>query len=67
MNKFDINRNKLKIGDIVVLCNCSEAVERCFEFWEVFSDNKFTQHSVFIRGIISGKTDSFHCDCLKKS
>lgn len=66
MNKFDINKNKLEICDIVVLCDCAEAISREFEFWVIFSDNKFTKHSVFIRGITTGKTDSFDCKCLKK-
>jgi len=66
MNKFDINKNKLEIGDIVVLCDCAEAISREFEFWEVYEDNKFTSHSVFIRGLTSRKSDSFYCDCLKK-
>lgn len=66
MNKVDINKNKLEIGDIVVLCNCVEAISREFEFWEVYADNLFTNHSVFIRGLTSSKSDSFYCDCLKK-
>lgn len=66
MNKVDINKNKLEIGDIVILCNCVEAISREFEFWEVYADNLFTNHSVFIRGLTSSKSDSFYCDCLKK-
>ena len=66
MNKFDINKSQLEIGDIVVLCDCAEARTREFEFWEVYADNNFTSHSVFIRGITSRKNDSFCCDCLKK-
>lgn len=66
VNKFDINRNKLEIGDIVILYGCIEARTGEFEFWEVYADNKFTSHSVFIRGLTSRKSDSFHCDCLKK-
>ena len=66
MNKFDVNKNKLEIGDIVVLCDCAEAISREFEFWEVYADNLFTDHSVFIRGLTSSKSDSFYCECLKK-
>lgn len=64
MNKFDINKNKLEIGDIVVLCDCAEAISREFEFWEVYADG--TTSLVYIKGLTSGKTDSFDCKCLKK-
>lgn len=64
MNKFDINKNKLEIGDIVVLCDCFEARTRDFEFWEVYADG--TTSLVYIKGLTSGKTDSFDCKCLKK-
>jgi len=64
MNKFDINKNKLEIGDIVVLCDCAEAISREFEFWEVYADG--TTSLVYIKGLTSGKTDIFCCDCLKK-
>lgn len=66
MNKLDINKNKLEIGDIVVLCDCPEAISRDFEFWEVYADNQFISNSAFIRGLTSRKSDSFRCDCLKK-
>ncbi len=64
MNKFDINKNKLEIGNIVMLCNCFEARTREFEFWEVYADG--TTSLVYIKGLTSGKTDSFDCKCLKK-
>ena len=64
MNKFDINKNKLEIGDIVVLCDCFEARTRDFEFWEVYADG--TTSLVYIKGLTSGRTDSFDCRCLKK-
>ena len=66
MEKVDINKNKLEIGDIVVLCKYIEATSREFEFWEVIADNEYTNHSVFIKGLTTGKTDSFSCDGLKK-
>lgn len=66
MNKFDVNKNKLEIGDVVVLCTYIESTSREFEFWEVIADNKFTNHSVFIKGLMTGKTDCFCCDGLKK-
>lgn len=66
MEKFDVNKNKLEIGDVVVLCRYEESISREFEFWEVISDNKFTNHSVFIKGLTTGKTDCFSCDGLKK-
>ena len=46
MEKVDINKNKLEIGDIVVLCKYIEATSREFEFWEVIADNEYTNHSV---------------------
>lgn len=64
MNKFDINKNKLEIGDVVVLSDCFEARTRDFEFWEVYADG--TTSLVYIKGLTSGKTDSFDCKCLKK-
>lgn len=67
MNKLDINdinKNKLHIGDTVVLCDCAEAVSREFEFWEVYAYG--TTSLVYIKGLTSGKTDSFDCKCLKK-
>lgn len=66
MNKVDINKNKLEIGDIVVLCKYIEATSREFEFWEVIADNEYTNHLVFIKGLTTGKTDCFSCDGLKK-
>lgn len=66
MNKFDVDKNPLGIGDIVVLCRYEESISREFEFWKVISDNKFTNHSVFIKGLTTGKTDCFSCDGLKK-
>lgn len=64
MNKFDINKNKLEIGNIVMLCNCFEARTREFEFWEVYADG--TTPLVYIKGLTSEKTYSFDCKCLKK-
>ncbi len=64
MNKFDINKNKLEIGDVVVLSDCFEARTRDFEFWEVYADG--TTSLVYIKGLTSGRTDSFDCRCLKK-
>lgn len=64
MNKFDTNKNKLEIGDIVVLCDCAESISREFEFWEVCADG--ISSLVFIKGLTSRKTDSFDCKCLKK-
>lgn len=65
MNKYDVNKKKLKIGDIVVLCNCLEATTRNFEFWEVYADSKI-ESCVFIRGLSTGKSDCFDCEKLKK-
>ncbi len=64
MNKFDINKNKLEIVNIVMLCNCFEARTREFEFWQVIADG--ITSFVFIKGLTSGKTDSFDCKFLKK-
>ncbi len=62
---FDINKSKLEIGDIVILCDSVEAITREFEFWEVMHI-KFNSNLVFITGLTSRKSDSFSCDCLKK-
>lgn len=62
---FDINKSKLEVGDIVILCDSVEAITREFEFWEVMHI-KFNSNLVFITGLTSRKSDSFSCDCLKK-
>lgn len=65
---FGISEQQInqQIGDIVVLCDCAEAITRNFEFWEVYADNIYADHSVFIRGLTSNKSDSFYCPYLKK-
>lgn len=66
MDKFDINNNKLGIGDVVVLFNCIEAKLWNFGFWKVISCNEFSSTTVFAECIATGMRMSFDCKCLKK-
>jgi hypothetical protein len=65
MNKFDINKNKLNIGDVVVLCDCAEAITRRFQFYEVV--NNGAGNTVLIASFhTGGKKECFNTKKLKK-
>lgn len=64
----DCINKELEIGDYVVLANQVEALNRNFEVWQVIGDGTYNEENpiVFIRGLYSGKSDSFYAAMLKK-
>lgn len=65
MNKSDSCNNQLNIGDIVVLCDCLEAISREFSFYEVTNDG--AGNTAFIANLNQGsKKECFSVDKLKK-